>query len=126
MFSLTAYLLKRASRKNVKTVNNNHMSTEEQLKCVNEAIALTNKRKANSNDIYHFILNQLTYIKSCISDKKINRNRLKQVNIGTIAVRELYDDLEYSELLKHVYFIVYYIQEGKIVPKLDDSGNISR
>ena len=103
---------------------NNYMSTEEQLKYVSKTIDITNKRKKSDDDIYSFILNQLFYIKSCLLDKNIDRIRLKNVNIGTLAVREFDDDLEYSKLLKRVYFIVYYIQDGLKVPRLDDNGNI--
>ena len=100
------------------------MSTKEQLQCINKTIELTNNRKEKVDTIYDYISNQLDYIKACILDQNVDRTKLRDVNIGALAVREFYDDIEYSDLLKRTYFIVYYIQDGKPVPKTDEKGNI--
>lgn len=103
------------------------MSNIEQLHCVKVAIDLTNQRlsKGANKELYEYILNQLNYIDECINDKSVERDKLAEVNIGQLAVREFEPvDSEYSEALKKAYFIVHYMKSGLKVPSLDEHGNI--
>ncbi|MGF1731255.1 immunity protein Tsi6 family protein [Photobacterium kasasachensis] len=107
---------------------NRFMTLNQQQLWINTAIDLTRERlgsDSQNSDLYNYILNQLEYIGECIRDKSLSRERLSDVNVGQLAVREFESiDREYSNSLKKVYFIVHYMKEGNKVPLLDESGNI--
>jgi len=106
------------------------MTLAEQENSLSLAIDATNQRiesAPSESSIYEYILNQLIYIQSCLLDKSEDREKLHDVNIGALAVREFdgVDD-QYSLLLKKVFFIVSYMQRGLKVPSLDEQGNIRK
>ena len=106
---------------------NKFMSIEQQKLWIDAAVNLTQlKLRSGSNkELYEYILNQLVYIRDRLADKTLPRDKLPDINIGHLAVREFEGaDQEYSEALKRAYFIVHYMKSGLKVPSLDKNGNI--
>jgi hypothetical protein len=101
---------------------------EQQKQCIASAVKLTEERMGSDsakNSLYEYIHNQLTYISSCLEDKSYSREKLADVNLGRLSVREFEGkDDEYADLLKRAFFIVHYIRKGTRVPLLDKDGNI--
>lgn len=103
------------------------MSIEQQQLWLDAAVNLTQLRLRNGSDkeLYEYILSQLAYIRDRLTDKALPRDKLSDINIGHLAVREFEDtDQEYSEALKRAYFIVHYMKSGLKVPLLDKNGNV--
>ena len=103
------------------------MTIEQQQLWIEAAINLTSIRISNggNKELYNYIQNQLDYINSCLNDKSYPRDKLSDINIGQLAVREFEGvDDEFAQALKRVYFITHYMMEGLKVPLLDDNGNI--
>ena len=110
-------------------MTNSFMTLAEQESLLSLTVDATNQRKKSTpeSDIYEYILNQLTYIQSCLSNRSEDRSKLHEVNLGRIAVRDFEGiDEEYSVLLKKVFFIVHHMRNGLKVPLLDEQGNIRK
>ncbi|WP_264408306.1 immunity protein Tsi6 family protein [Vibrio owensii] len=102
------------------------MTEHQKLELISEALCFTNKRLSeNGSDIkvYELVNMQLMYIKECLLDTTVSRNRLHDINLGHIAITKLDGDVEYASLLKKVYFVVSYMKRGLKVPLLDEDGN---
>lgn len=103
------------------------MSIEQQQLWIDAAVNLTQLklRNSSSKELYEYILNQLMYIRERLEDRTLSRDKLADINIGHLAVREFEDsDQEYSESLKRAYFIVHHMKIGLKVPLLDENGNV--
>lgn len=109
-------------------MGNRFMSNEQQQSWVDAALELTNTRlnsDSKNTALYKYILKQLDYINNCLKDKAFSREKLSDINLGKLAVKEFESvDAEYSGVLKKAYFIVHHMKEGKKVPLLDEDGNI--
>lgn len=105
------------------------MSIEQQQMWIDAAIKLTelNLRSGSNDKLYEYILNQLTYVRDRLVDRSLPRDKLHEVNIGHLAIREFEGrDQEYSEALKRAYFIVDHMKRGLKIPLLDTNGNVMK
>lgn len=102
------------------------MTERQKLELISEALCFTNKHLSEGcrdAKVYELVSMQLMYIKECLLDTTVPRNRLHDVSLGHIAITKLDGDVEYASLLKKVYFVVSYMKRGLKVPLFDEDGN---
>lgn len=84
------------------------------LEYIDRALALVAQRALAlpGHDVFQHLAHQLQYVRAVLLDRGLDRSRLHQITIGSVAVKEFDEtDPELARALKHAHYVA--VQTGR-------------
>ncbi|KLO58624.1 hypothetical protein AA671_17690 [Delftia tsuruhatensis] len=84
------------------------------LEYIDRALALVAQRALAlpGHDVFQHLTQQLQYVRAVLLDRGLDRSRLHQITIGSVAVKEFDEtDPELARALKHAHHVA--VQTGR-------------
>ncbi|MDH0772438.1 immunity protein Tsi6 family protein [Delftia tsuruhatensis] len=84
------------------------------LEYIDRALALVAQRALAlpGHDVFQHLTQQLQYVRAVLLDRGLDRSRLHQITIGSMAVKEFDEtDPELARALKHAHYVA--VQTGR-------------
>lgn len=84
------------------------------LEYIDRALALVAQRALAlpGHDVFQHLAQQLQYVRAVLLDRGLDRSRLHQITIGSMAVKEFDEtDPELAQALKHAHYVA--LQTGR-------------